>query len=167
MGEDPAALSKSSRSFDLVNVDARFALQQAIQDTGYSLQEENHVLVLTAGDLTARQRSLLGHRYAGLRREANQTMIGLGMKLTMWMRAAIDPARGFGSSVSTSTNEEKFTFEAAPAATTEEIANAIVSLGSKGMWIFKAEAYPPAGASTDQVLIEPYQHYSNAPITGR
>jgi hypothetical protein len=63
-------------------------------------------------------------------------------------------------------NEERFTFESAPAATTEEIADAIVSLGSKGMWVFKADASSPSGILTDQVVIEPYQHYSNAQSAG-
>lgn len=167
LGEDPSGLSKSIRSFDLEKVDARFALLKAIEDTGYSLKEENQVIVLIAGDLTPRQRSLLAHRYSGLKPGPSKTMIELGFDLTMWMRAAIDPSKGFGASISTSANEEQFTLEGISAATTEEIADKIVSLGSKGMWIFRTNASPTSGALTDQVVIEPYQHYSNRPNADR
>jgi hypothetical protein len=94
-------------------------------------------------------------------------MIALGFDLTMWMRYSIDPTRGFGAGISTSANEERFAFEPPPAATTEEIADRIVSQGSKGMWIFRAEASPESGPLTDQVVIEPYQHYSNMANAGR
>jgi hypothetical protein len=71
------------------------------------------------------------------------------------MRAAIDPQAGFGASIGGATNDERFSLKAIPWATTEEIADRIVSPGSKGMWIFRADAYPPTGASTDEVVIEP------------
>jgi len=54
-----------------------------------------------------------------------------------------------------------------PAATTEEIANRIVSLGSKGMWILTMDAFERDGERTDDVEIKPYQHYSNLPYTDR
>jgi len=162
LGEDPRALSKSSRAFDLENVDAKLALLTAIQGTGYSLKEENHVMVLVAGDLTLRQTSLLAYSFSGFNPEPDQTMVGLGVYLTELMRAAADPRRGFGASISVSSNEERFTLEGTPAASTEEIADRIASLGSKGMWIFGADASATSRASTDEVVIEPYQHYSNS-----
>jgi hypothetical protein len=161
LGEDLGVLSKSSRSYDLEKVDARFALLEAIRGTDYSLEEENPVMVLMAGDLTPRQREPLTFSFSGFRPGSNRTMVELGVFLTERMRAAIDPDHGFGGSVGSSTNDERFTMEGTPAATTEEIANRIVSLGSKGMWIFRAHASPASGASTDEILIEPYQHYSN------
>ena len=66
-----------------------------------------------------------------------------------------------------STNDERFTPGAMPAATTEEIANRIVSLGSKGMWILTMDAFERDGERTDDVEIKPYQHYSNLPYTDR
>jgi hypothetical protein len=169
LGSDPDALSKSIRSFDLEQVDAKFALLKAIQDTGYSLKEENQVIVLTAGDLSSRQRSLLALRYSIPRPTHKTSMIELSFDLTMRMRNAMDPDSkyGFGASISTSSNEEQFTLEEALAGTTEQMANKIVSLGSKGMWILKSDPPPPSGALTDQLVIQPYQHYSNRPNLGR
>ena len=166
MGRDRSVLEETKRAFDLQGVDARSALLDALRDTDYTIKEENLVFVLTAGDLTARQRDLLAHLYSDFKSESNSTMVELGVSLTMWMRAAIDPQRGSMASIGGSTNDEHFTLEAIPSATTEEIANRIVSLGSRGMWIFRADAYPPTGASTDEVVIEPYQHHSNKVDTG-
>jgi hypothetical protein len=167
LGQDHRALSKSSRSFDLEKVDAKLALLTAIQGTGYSLKEENHVMVLVAGDLTPRQRSLLAYSFSGVSPESNQTMVELGIHLTALMRAVTEPQRGFGSSISLSANEERFTLEGTSAATTEEIADRIVSLGSKGMWIFRADASSTTRPSTDEVAIEPYQHYPDGAAADR
>jgi len=83
--------------------------------------------------------------------------------LTGWMWAATDPILGWGSSITGSINDERFTLEKMPSATTEEIANKIVSQGSKGMWILRTAPYDTHKPSDDQVWIEPYQHYSNRP----
>jgi hypothetical protein len=162
LGLDASVLSKPTRSYDLENVGARLALQEAIQDTGYMLEEENHVTVLVAGDLTARQQDLLTYAYSDFGPVSNQTMVELGAMLTGWMLGKIDHASGYGGSILESTNDERFSLKETPGATTEEIADSIVSLGSKGMWILKANAFPTRSPS-DRIVIEPYQHYSNLP----
>jgi hypothetical protein len=167
LGQDLTALSRTSRSYDLENVNARFALLEAIAGTGYSLREENHVMVLTASDVTIRQERLLMHEYSGFAAGTSSTMVELGASLTMWMRAAIDPGIGFGSSILSSTNDERFTVDTVPSATTEELANRIVSLGSKGMWIFRVDPVSPEGPLEDEVQIEAYQHYTNGAVTGQ
>lgn len=166
LGRDQNALSEKKHSYNLKDVDATAALQEAIKGTGYSLKEEDHVFVLTAGDVTPRQQQLLAYRYSAFKPGPDETMVGLGMTLTMWMRAVIDPKWGFAMDTLSSTNEERFSVSIPPSATTEEIANRIVSLGSRGMWILRASATSPTGHSTDQIEIEPYQHYSNSVITG-
>jgi hypothetical protein len=88
-------------------------------------------------------------------------MVELGVYLAALMRAVTEPQRGFGSSISLSANEDRFTLEGTSAATTEEIADRIVSLGSKGMWIFGADSSSTTRASADELAIEPYQHYPN------
>jgi hypothetical protein len=64
MGRDRGVLEEAKRSFDLQNVDARSALLDALRDTDYTITEENGVLVLMAGDMTARQRALLTYQYS-------------------------------------------------------------------------------------------------------
>jgi len=161
LGRNPDVLLKARHSYDLEKVDARFALLEAIQGTGYILNEENNVLVLMAGDLAPRQRRLLTQPYAGFKPGSDKTMVELGVSLTMWMRVAVDPTMGFGASISGSTNDERFNVEGTLSGTTEEIANRIVSLGTKGMWILRVDPRPSPSGSTDEIEIDPYQHYSN------
>lgn len=163
LGQDLNALSKPVRSYNLKDVSARDALLEAIQGTGYSLREEDHVTILFAGDITSRQMQLLLHRYSNFGSEQSATMADLGADLNGWMWAAVDPAAGYGASILGSTNDERFILEPIKDATTEEIANRIVSLGSKGMWTFRVAAFSPADLSADRIEIEPYQHYSNRP----
>jgi hypothetical protein len=85
----------------------------------------------------------------------------------MWIRAAVDHETGFGGSILGSTNDERFTLGAIPVATTEELANRIVSQGSRGLWILRMDAFARDGEWTDDVEIEPYQHYSNLPNIDR
>ncbi|MFZ0662570.1 MAG: hypothetical protein WAM66_07760 [Acidobacteriaceae bacterium] len=162
LGQHPDILSRSGRPYDLEKVDARSALQMAIRDTGYTLDEESGVMVLIAGDLTARQQDLLTYPYSDFGPVSNQTMVELGAMLTGWMLADVDYANGYVGSILGSTNDERFSLRPISNATTEQIANRIVSLGSKGMWILKANAFPTRSPS-DSVVIEPYQHYSNLP----
>jgi hypothetical protein len=163
VGEDPGLLSKPIHSYHLEKVDARSALQEAIQGTGYALRDENPVLVLIAGDLMDRQMDLLTRSYSDFRSGPDSTMVELGVGLTMWMEASLDRGGGFGASIGGSTNDERVTLGDCSGETTEQIANKIVSLGSKGMWIFKTNAFAASDKSRDEVVIEPYQHYSNKP----
>jgi hypothetical protein len=166
LGRDLDLLSMTTHAYYLENADARSALSKAIEGTGYSMKDENGVVVLIAGDLAPSQRDLLVHQYSNFGTGwPSDKMICLGMTLTGWMREAARPESGYAISCSTSTNEEQFKLNIAPVATTEEIANQIVSQCSKGMWIFKVSAYPPTGESTEEIDILPYQHYSNRAIT--
>jgi hypothetical protein len=167
LGEDPTLLSKTKRTYNLEKVDAKSALLEAIAGTGYSLREENNVFVLVAGDPTSRQRQLLNHEFSEFKSGSDQTMAMLGTDLTMWIRAAVDHETGFGGSILGSTNDERFTLGAIPVATTEELANRIVSQGSRGLWILRMDAFARDGEWTDDVEIEPYQHYSNLPNIDR
>jgi hypothetical protein len=167
LGEDRTLLSKTHRTYNLDKVDTKSALLEAIAGTGYSLREEDNVFVLVAGDLTSRQRLVLTHEYSGFRSGSDETMVELGAELTMWIRTEIDHENGFAGSILGSTNDERFTLGAIPAVTTEELANRIVSLGSKGMWVLTMDALERDGERTDGVEIKPYQHYSNLPNTDR
>jgi hypothetical protein len=167
LGADPTLLLKTTRTYNLEKVDTRTALLEAMAGTGYSLREEDNVFMLIAGDLTSRQRQLLIHECSGFKSGSDRTMVMLGAELTMWIRMEVDREPGIGGSILSSTNDERFTLGAIPAATTEELANRIVSLGSKGLWILTMDAFQRDGEWTDSVEVEPYKHYSNLPNTDR
>src|SRR5579875_2033019 len=123
LGRDPSILSKPRQSYDLENVVARLALQKAIQNTGYSLEQKDHVMVLVAGDLTARQQDVLTYPYSDFGPVSNRTMVELGTLLTGWMLTEIDYVKGYGGSIVGSVNDERLTLKVPPVATTEEIAD--------------------------------------------
>jgi hypothetical protein len=165
LGKDPNLLSIAPRSYNLENVDAKSALLEAIAGTEYSLNESSNVLVLIAGDLSPRQRMVLDHVYEDIKAGPDRTMVMLGAQLTMWVWAELDHVPGFGGSVLYSPDDERFTLGDIRTATTEELANTIVSLGSKGMWTLTTDAFQRDREWTDSVKIEPYQHYSGRPNT--
>lgn len=164
LGRETDALLKERRSYDLKNAAAESALREAVQNTGYTLNQEGPVWVLTANDLTSRQNLLLTQRYPEFKLDGSSTMVKLGVSLTMLMLVTANPEiQGFGGSILGSTNDEQLTAQVPSSASTEEIANMIVSQGSKGMWILRVSPDPSADVSSDRVDIEPYQHYSNSP----
>jgi hypothetical protein len=161
LGLDPSALEKPQRSYDLVGMTAQNALTEALRDTGYSLREEDGVHVLRAGDLTPSQENYLYLHYTNF--QSSGTMAEMAADLTGWMWTATHLASGYGGSILGSTNDERFTLEEMQSATTEEIANKIVSQGSKGMWILRTAPSDTHDPSDYQVEVEHYQHYSNRP----
>jgi hypothetical protein len=129
LGLDSSKIEKPQRSYDLEGVTAQEALIEVIQDTGYVLRKnEEGVFVLIAGDMTPRQKSLLYLQYASF--QASGTLAQMAAQLNGWMRVAAHPGFGYGGSILGSTNDERFTLEEMRSATTEEIANKIVSQGS-------------------------------------
>jgi len=173
LGRDTDALTRAAHPYDLQAVDVQTALSAAIEGTGYSLHDENGVVVLIAGDLAPRQRDLLLHPYSNFGTYTNpgaahaDKMACWGISLTIALRQAARPMSGFMVSCSTSPNDEVFALNLPPSPTTEQIADAIVSQGSHGIWIFKVPASPPPGDPTEEIDLLPYQHYTNRPVIQR
>jgi hypothetical protein len=164
-GQDPTVLSKTKRSYRLFDVDVRSALLEAVAGTGYKVGRSEQGFLLIAADLNSRQRQILTHKFANFPGGSNATMPELENSLTMWIEAEFDHPTGFISSILGSTNDEKLTLPALPPSTAQQIADKIVSLGSRGMWILTMDAVQRRSGWTDGIKIEPYQHYSNLPST--
>ena len=164
LGRNPDSLMTPVRPYDLKRMPAMDALSLAVRGTGYFLKQEDGVELAVAGDLSNRQKRLLTHQFVDFAPGAGKSMAILGRMLTEWLRAAVNPRHGFAGSILGSTNDERITLRVAGNASTEQIANQIVSQGSKGMWVFRADADQPSGYSTDSIEIQPYQHYTNAPL---
>jgi hypothetical protein len=164
LGQDSDLLSKMKRNFQLFEVDAKSALLEAVTGTGYTVSESGDGFVLIAGDLTPRQSDVLNETLSGFGPRSDVTMALLAAQLTMWLQSAVDHPTGFIGSIGSSTNEERFTLPALPPMTVQQIADEIVSLGSKGLWILTTDPVQQTSQWTDGVRIEPYQHYSNRPL---
>ncbi len=66
------------------------------------------------------------------------TMQGLGIFLNSWISGRLHPeAKGYGGSIIASLDAEHFPELEVRDASVEQILNKIVSLGSKGMWLFQ------------------------------
>jgi hypothetical protein len=164
LGEDPTVLTKVKRSFSLTQVDAKSALMAAVEGTGYTVSETEAGFLLTAGDLTPRQRDVVARNLPGLFPVVDATMVDLGVQLSMLLETDLDHPTGFLASILSSTDDEKFSLDAIPPSTVVEIANRIVALGTGGIWILTTDAVQRTDAWTDRLTIEPYQHYSNLPV---
>jgi hypothetical protein len=164
MGQDVGILEKTKQTYDLNNVDAKTALHEAIAGTGYSLEEKDGVIVLMAGDMTPYQRELLTYRLKDFGGGSGSILADWNFRLNMWLDAEIDPKSGYLGSLLFSPDDEVFPIETIHSATVEEIANKIVSQGSRGMWIFNAEAVATKGSPGQRIAIESYQRYSNRPL---
>ncbi len=165
LGENPDLLAKTKHTSRLFHVDAKSALLEAVTGTGYIVGESQAGFLLTAGDLTSRQSEVLSKQLLDFRANPNTSMVELGSQLNMWFQSAVDPPQGFGGSILGSTNDERFTLQALPPLTVQQIADEIVSLGSKGIWVLTTDPVQQGTEWTDEVKIEPYQHYSNLPTT--
>jgi hypothetical protein len=164
LGKDPDRLSKTKRDYRLFQVDAKSALLDAVTGTGYMISESGEGFILTADDLTSRQGEVSRQKIADFRAGSNTTMVELGSQLTMWLQSEVDHPQGFAASILYSTNEERFALGAVPTLTVQEIAQKIVSLGSKGMWILTTDPVQRSSEWRDKVEVEPYQHYSNQAV---
>ena len=161
LGRHPLALTGVQHSYDLKNVDATEALTKAIEGTRYVCKKEGAVYVLMASDLAPRQKKMLTHAFNDFP-SVRQSMDMLAFTLTTWMRAAFDNL-GTGGSILGSTNDEQISVPHLQSATTREIADQIVSQGSRGLWILRMDASATSKAPSDDIEIESYQHYTNGP----
>lgn len=154
----------AKRSFHLVGVEAKSALLTATQGIGYGLIQNGNVLLIVPDDLDREEQKLLEVPLVNFKTAPNSTMLELGLALNMWMLDAIDPQPGYNLSHLGSMNDERFTVANVPSATTEEIANCIVQLGSGGIWILRMNAAKATGIPIVTLDVQPYQHYSNKPV---
>lgn len=159
-GQDVNALSKLRHNYKLLDVSADFALTEAVAATGYLVSKSDVGFVLVAGDLTSRQQEILSRRHSGFS-GSNAMMTELGAQLSALIQSEFDSPAGYGGSILHSTNEERFTLETIPPSTVVEIANRIVTLGLKGLWILTTDPSQRKSGWTDEVEILPYQHHSN------
>jgi hypothetical protein len=58
-------------------------------------------------------------------------------------------------------NDEVLTIAPIASPTVEELADRIVSMGSKGMWMLRLGSDDPSPPGDDAIEIDPYQHYPN------
>jgi hypothetical protein len=155
-------LCGSEKSFDIQNRTPKEALATITASVGYDLTEEQGVLVLTAGDLEPWQREVLDHRYKMYRGGTQATMSILGVNLTGAIRMDVGNITTFASSTLYNPDNRRVTLGDEPNTSTEEVANKIVNLDGKGIWILRSTVDPPTGPADDEVRVYSYMDDSPA-----
>jgi hypothetical protein len=111
------------------------AFSQALAGTGYKVANENNVYVLTGPDMTSHEMKLLNYRFEKFS-ATNSTMSHAGALLNGYIVTLAEGATGFTVDTLEGPSPEKINVKM-QSATTEEIANRIVSLNNKGVWAFR------------------------------
>jgi hypothetical protein len=154
-GQDQGILCNRKRSFDISEQLPYEAFSQVLSGTGYTIKEHNGVFLVTAQDLTGQQRALLDFKYDSFP-GAKATMAGLGAQLTGWMRMEAEHVPAFAASVVHSESSSHVQLHDFTSASTEEIANAVVRLDAKGIWLFRKAPADSQGAADEELVIYSY-----------
>lgn len=112
-------------------------LDELLAQSGYVWSLDGGVIVIRPAHLADRVSRVLSMKFANFG-GTQTTMQGLGIILKQWVYARLHPeAGGFAGDILSSPDAEQFPQLDARNASVEQILNQIVTLGSKGMWLFQ------------------------------
>jgi hypothetical protein len=155
-GPQPTLCSEqASLTVDAANFEEAFS--QILKGTGYSVQIQNGVYSLLAPDVTEHEASLLAYRFDRFS-AVNSTLRAAGALLGGYIMVAAEGAKGFAGDSPYRLSAKRFDIQL-QSATTTQIANHIVSLGGKGIWVFRPVKATAAG---DESSIQIYGYEDNA-----
>ena len=133
-------LCEKPRSFEIKDRTISDVLALVVEGTGYKVSLENGVLDVTAPDRTEHEELLLNQRF-GKFSAFTTTMAGVGGVLAGQL-ATLDGAKGYALNILSDSQAETIAIPVIENSTTKEIANVIVSAGSKGVWVFRPTPVP-------------------------
>ena len=160
-GLHPGALGSERRAFNMEKMPVQQALEEVVADIGYRVERKNGVYLLIAYDATAQQLELLAHRlerFGGQKEELPLLQANLANR----MGNAVDPVGGYAGSILSSADDERLSLPVMHDASVEEIANRIVTLGSKGMWKANIPAEERLHFGNVAIEFTSYQRYACA-----
>jgi hypothetical protein len=143
------------RSIDIDDSTPLEAITKIAGSAGYSVTVRGAALEVVGPDLAQWRQDILKHRY-NFPAWSQITVAGLGDRLNGWMRMEIGHVQTYISSTGHAANSPRYDLDAMPSASTEEIANSIVTLGSKGIWVFRPITLTPASALDEEIRVFPY-----------
>lgn len=144
-------LCGSREDFNIREAGAWDAFEEVVAGTGYEVTFEDNVFVIRAPDTTAHELDLLDHQFDRFGTQRN-TIRGAGEWLAGYILVA-EGAGGMGGENMFSPDEPTFTVSM-EGATTEQIANRIVSSGGRGVWVFR----PTPEGSTTTIAIRAFAY---------
>jgi hypothetical protein len=126
-------LCGEQRDYNFKGLSPQEALLQTVHGTGYRLDTEDGILNLFAPDLTEHEGKVLSYQFRSFP-NITDNMAFFGATLSGWISVSIDGGQGYGVSLMGSGNEEKLALPQQTDKTAIQIANAVVQMGSRGIW---------------------------------
>lgn len=134
--DKPETLCEEYRHFAVQDTPVPEFLNHLLAGSDYFWAFEGQVVVIRPTHLSDQTRRVLDmtfDRFGGMR----TTMQGLGTTLHGWIYSKLNPGSGFAGEILSSLDSEHFAQFNMQNASVEQILNAIVSLGSKGIWVIQ------------------------------
>jgi hypothetical protein len=128
---------QKTRTFTDVSVDALLSLLLA--DTDYKWTEADGVIEIGPGKRREAETTFLNMRINKFGAPSS-TIQGAGIVLSGYITALLHPGQGYAGDILSSSDSEKTPPVSLHNTSVEQIANFIVSLGSKGVWILTPTA---------------------------
>lgn len=135
-------------------VDPLDAFEQILTGTGYTVNREENVLVVKPPDPTPHEQHLLDFRFERFS-ATDSNVSDAGALLGGYIVSVAEGTGGFATAIPIPQDKKTFNVRLL-SATTQEIANRIVSLGDKGMWVF----YPTPEPDTARKAINPIRLFA-------
>jgi hypothetical protein len=140
-GADQQMLCSKAVPVHIKNRPVDEAVTEIARTAGFSVETKDGVLVMTAPDLTSLQLSILGHRFEQYPQQSASSMAALGARLTGAIRMEIGNESTFAASILHSVDSDHVSLSASTGLSTEDIANRIVKLDKRGLWIFRGATH--------------------------
>jgi hypothetical protein len=158
-------LCEHQRNFSFSGMSTLQALQKASEGTGYVVILEQGVYEVKAPDLTEREQEVLAFRFPTFYSDPT-TMSDLGAWLTGNVSSVIEGGGGFATDTLGSTDDEIIRIPVMKGLSAPQIANEIVKLGSKGVWIMRV-ARCDIGPRPGSTLFDFYSYHGAIESLGR
>ena len=157
LGRNKTSACSTMYKFDLHEVGTKRSLETVAHEAQYTVTEENGVVLVTAPDVTPRQRMVLAHRFAEFKTDKNTTMPMISAELAGWLWSEVDHGTGWAASIMGSMDDLRISLPASmPNISAEEIANRVVTSGAGGIWIAKINPDRATGAEDDLISFYSY-----------
>jgi hypothetical protein len=155
LGANASAFCASQQKVDIEDESALDAVARVVKPLKYSVATKQGVVVVEPDAIAQWLTAILEHRYdfpalTGL------TITSLGTRLDGWMKMEVGHAPGYAASTHHAPNAQRFDLGAMMSASTEEIADRIVSLGPKAVWMMGPNTPNPKSALDMDIRVAPY-----------
>lgn len=136
---NPHQLCEDNRQVTIRDRPISDFIDELLAHSNYAWSVNNGVIVIRPAHVTDQLNRVLSikfDRFGGIQ----TTMQGLGIVLNTWVYSRLHPeAKGYGGDILSSLDADQFPHFEVRDASVEQILNKIVSLGSKGMWLFQLD----------------------------